>query len=128
MNSSSFTKRGGKVIWAEDAAQAIEEILKICREKEVGEIWVEGKSAMWRYPSEVPELKDYSEAEEEQPYDRFYKKQNIVTDSVQNQKSTAQKQVYVSMPDKQVKEVKTNSSLLKKTENHLHLHQFDDQN
>ncbi len=25
-----FTKRGGKVIWAEDAAQAIEEILKIC--------------------------------------------------------------------------------------------------
>ena len=79
-------------------------------------IWVEGKSAMWRYPSEVPELKDYSEAEEEQPYDRFYKKQNIVTDSVQNQKSTAQKQVYVSMPDKQVKEVKTNSSLLKKTE------------
>lgn len=29
----NFTKRGGKVIWAEDAAQAIEEILKICREK-----------------------------------------------------------------------------------------------
>jgi L-lactate dehydrogenase complex protein LldF len=26
-----FTKRGGKVIWAEDAAQAIEEILKICK-------------------------------------------------------------------------------------------------
>jgi len=30
----NFTKRGGKVIWAEDAAQAIEEILKICREKD----------------------------------------------------------------------------------------------
>ncbi len=29
----NFTKRGGKVIWAEDAAQAIEEILKICKEK-----------------------------------------------------------------------------------------------
>ena len=28
-----FTQRGGKVLWAEDAAQAIEEILKICREK-----------------------------------------------------------------------------------------------
>jgi L-lactate dehydrogenase complex protein LldF len=28
-----FTKRGGKVIWAEDAAQAIEEVLKICKEK-----------------------------------------------------------------------------------------------
>ena len=26
-----FTKRGGKVIWAEDAAQAMEEILQICK-------------------------------------------------------------------------------------------------
>jgi len=29
----NFTKRGGKVIWAEDASQAIEEVLKICKEK-----------------------------------------------------------------------------------------------
>ncbi len=29
----NFTKRGGKVIWAENAAQAIEEILAICKEK-----------------------------------------------------------------------------------------------
>jgi L-lactate dehydrogenase complex protein LldF len=29
----NFTKRGGKVLWAETAAQAIEEILKICKEK-----------------------------------------------------------------------------------------------
>ncbi len=29
----NFTKRGGKVIWAENAAQAMEEILKICKEK-----------------------------------------------------------------------------------------------
>src|SRR6187401_3085790 len=28
-----FTKRGGKVIWAENAKQAIDEILNICREK-----------------------------------------------------------------------------------------------
>jgi L-lactate dehydrogenase complex protein LldF len=28
-----FTKRGGKVLWAENGAQAIEEILKICQEK-----------------------------------------------------------------------------------------------
>ena len=28
-----FTKRGGKVIWAEDAVQAIEEILAICKER-----------------------------------------------------------------------------------------------
>ena len=29
----NFTKRGGKVIWAEDSRQAIDEIIKICREK-----------------------------------------------------------------------------------------------
>ncbi len=29
----NFTKRGGKVIWAEDSAQAIKAILKICKEK-----------------------------------------------------------------------------------------------
>ncbi|MFM6924995.1 MAG: LutB/LldF family L-lactate oxidation iron-sulfur protein [Ferruginibacter sp.] len=29
----NFTKRGGKVIWAENSDQAIEEILKICKEK-----------------------------------------------------------------------------------------------
>lgn len=30
---TQFTKRGGKVIWAENSAQAIEEILAICNEK-----------------------------------------------------------------------------------------------
>jgi L-lactate dehydrogenase complex protein LldF len=29
----AFTKRGGKVLWAEDAAQALAHILAICREK-----------------------------------------------------------------------------------------------
>src|SRR5262245_21577386 len=37
-------------------------------------IWVDGRSAAWRYPSEVPELKDFASVVEEQPYDRFYKK------------------------------------------------------
>src|SRR6188768_3749391 len=37
-------------------------------------VWLEGKSAAWRYPSEVDGLKDYAPATEEQPYDRFYKK------------------------------------------------------
>jgi hypothetical protein len=37
-------------------------------------IWVEGKSAGWRYPSEIPELKAFAPVVEEQPYDRFYKK------------------------------------------------------
>jgi len=39
-------------------------------------IWIEGKSAAWRYPSEIQELKPFAPVVEEQPYDRFYKKQN----------------------------------------------------
>ncbi|MEP7372851.1 MAG: hypothetical protein ABI675_05635 [Chitinophagaceae bacterium] len=37
-------------------------------------VWVQGKSAAWRYPSEVEELKPYAPVVEEQPFDRFYKK------------------------------------------------------
>src|SRR5687767_10170109 len=39
-------------------------------------IWIEGKSAAWRYPSEIQELKPFAPVVEEQPYDRFYKRQN----------------------------------------------------
>jgi len=37
-------------------------------------VWVQGRSAAWRYPSEVEELKPIAPAVEEQPYDRFFKK------------------------------------------------------
>src|SRR5882724_9676393 len=37
-------------------------------------VWIEGRSAAWRYPSEVDDLKYYAPVVEEQPYDRFYKK------------------------------------------------------
>jgi hypothetical protein len=37
-------------------------------------IWVEGKSAGWRYASELPEFAGHAPVVEEQPYDRFYKK------------------------------------------------------
>lgn len=37
-------------------------------------VWVNGKSAAWRYPGEIAELKEYSPAVEEQPYDRFFKR------------------------------------------------------
>lgn len=37
-------------------------------------VWLDGKSAAWRYPSEIAELKAFAPAVEEQPYDRFYKK------------------------------------------------------
>ncbi len=37
-------------------------------------IWIEGGSAAWRYASEIEELKAFAPIIEEQPYDRFYKK------------------------------------------------------
>lgn len=37
-------------------------------------VWLDGKSAAWRYPSEIAELQAFAPAVEEQPYDRFYKK------------------------------------------------------
>lgn len=37
-------------------------------------VWLEGKSAAWRYPSEIEELKPFAPVTEEQPFDRFYKK------------------------------------------------------
>lgn len=39
-------------------------------------VWVQGKSAAWRYPSEIGELKPHAPVVEEQPYDRFYKKKS----------------------------------------------------
>ncbi len=37
-------------------------------------VWVEGRSAAWRYPSEVDELKAFAPVVEEQPFDRFFRK------------------------------------------------------
>lgn len=37
-------------------------------------VWEEGKSAAWRYPSEIEDFKPYAPITEEQPFDRFYKK------------------------------------------------------
>jgi len=42
-------------------------------------VWAEGKSAAWRYPSEIDELKPFAPVVEEQPYDRFYKKPGDLT-------------------------------------------------
>jgi hypothetical protein len=41
-------------------------------------VWLEGKSAAWRYPSEIEELKAYSPTVEEQPFDRFYKTREAI--------------------------------------------------
>jgi L-lactate dehydrogenase complex protein LldF len=52
----AFTKRGGKVIWAENTAQALEEILAICKEKNCRSI-VKSKSMV----TEEIKLNDFLE-------------------------------------------------------------------
>jgi len=47
-------------------------------------IWVEGKSAGWRYPGELPEFTAYAPMVEEQPFDRFFKKPSATTSSSYN--------------------------------------------
>lgn len=42
-------------------------------------VWIEGKSAAWRYPSEITELKPYAPAIEEQPQDKLLKQEPVVT-------------------------------------------------
>ncbi len=37
-------------------------------------VWVENKSAAWRYPGEIAELKSFAPIIEEQPFDRFFKR------------------------------------------------------
>src|ERR1700760_3807022 len=44
-------------------------------------VWVEGRSAAWRYPSEITELSAFAPAVEEQPFDRFYKNPAAQTES-----------------------------------------------
>lgn len=56
-------------------------------------IWVEGKSAAWRYPGEVEELKAFAPPVEEQPYDRFYKKSETAAKNQQPNSSNAESPV-----------------------------------
>ncbi|MBO9571559.1 MAG: hypothetical protein J7497_05040 [Chitinophagaceae bacterium] len=44
-------------------------------------VWLEGKSAAWRYPSEIEELKAFAPTIEEQPFDRFYKKPEVTAEN-----------------------------------------------
>ena len=90
-------------------------------------VWLEGKSAAWRYPSEVEGLKTYAPTTEEQPYDRFYKKpeekpqekqiskpvqpqqetyvlpkEEVHVLPVENKTVTTSKKVFVAMPENHV--------------------------
>ncbi|MBS1918713.1 MAG: hypothetical protein JST17_00505 [Bacteroidetes bacterium] len=65
-------------------------------------VWVQGKSAAWRYPSEVEELKTFAPAIEEQPFDRFYKKKSeeksLEIQGDTNGAMALKKAVFVTMP------------------------------
>lgn len=47
-------------------------------------VWLEGKSAAWRYPSEIDELSSFAPAVEEQPFDRFFKRPSASTAAANN--------------------------------------------
>jgi hypothetical protein len=68
-------------------------------------VWLDGRSAAWRYPSEIDELRHFAPAGEEQPYDRFYKKKTTQqataaqqTTSNVTQQETTQTEVTVVVP------------------------------
>ena len=68
-------------------------------------VWVEGKSAAWRYPCEIEELSAFAPAVEEQPFDRFYKKASPVKNNTNSpvlsgEPSTVpgKRIIYVTMP------------------------------
>ncbi|MBS1664479.1 MAG: hypothetical protein JST68_25765 [Bacteroidetes bacterium] len=73
-------------------------------------VWVEGKSAAWRYPCEIDELSAFAPPVEEQPFDRFYKKTSPVKANNNNNSTVPPKPasepssvpgkriIYVTMP------------------------------
>jgi hypothetical protein len=52
-------------------------------------VWSEGRSAAWRYPCEIEELKPFAPQVEEQPFDRFYKRTPVGANVTANVSSTA---------------------------------------
>ncbi len=82
-------------------------------------VWVEGRSAAWRYPSEVAELKNIAPVVEEQPYDRFYKKPEELSVSKEEVKQTIAreeiKQTEVRSPNYQKQNEAVNIQPVEKT-------------
>lgn len=85
-------------------------------------VWIEGKSAAWRYPSEVEELKAYTSVSEEQPFDRFFKKNTEVLTSIsdsheKNELPATQKKIFVTLPPSQIEIAETKPELSPSSEN-----------
>ena len=53
-------------------------------------VWVEGKSAAWRYPGEIADLTSFAPPVPEQPYDRFFKKPAPETSLAESQHAFAE--------------------------------------
>jgi hypothetical protein len=85
-------------------------------------VWLEGKSAAWRYPGEIEELKAFAPIVEEQPFDRFYKKPectpqiDIIAETGNSRfepkpetatVSQLSKKVYINFPGGQQKRIET---------------------
>ena len=106
------------------------EELKIMGLKAYDLVWLEGKSAAWRYPCEIDELSAFAPPVEEQPFDRFYKRpaqtaatsvaagpspdlkpalsESIATPvTVESTKTPGKRTIYVTMPAGKVPVTKT---------------------
>ncbi len=77
-------------------------------------VWIQGKSAAWRYPSEVEELKAFAPMAEEQPFDRFFKKKTVeqvpVASLEKNENIAFKKAVFVTMPASKKEAIESETS------------------
>jgi hypothetical protein len=85
-------------------------------------IWIEGKSAAWRYAGEIDEMKSFAPLVEEQPFDRFFKRpvreqQTKGSDAVRvDHEKKAKKYVSISMPSRNAQNLVQRVPLKKKQE------------
>jgi hypothetical protein len=80
-------------------------------------VWQEGRSAAWRYPSEIEELKPFAPVVEEQPYDRFFKKPGEqATESATVAKQTVTEQQPVAVAANTATAVQESQPVSKKAE------------
>lgn len=82
-------------------------------------IWVDGKSAGWRYPSEINELKPFAPVIEEQPFDRFYKKpadqpkkNPIISTPLNKEESKAKPRIKITAVSNKIEPIHSNEKKL----------------
>ena len=79
-------------------------------------VWIQGKSAAWRYPGEVEELKAHAPITEEQPFDRFFKKKtDTKREEIKNDEPVNSYEKIVPEEKKESFDPSTSSGLRRKT-------------